>query len=412
MSAAAPADDPNMRKLFPLRQRTGTAAFHLSRNAVGMGFDDLNLLTERQAVMLLAEAQWGSTTYMPCPHCGTLDKHYWSGKERRWKCKCCDKRFSVTSRTPYADHKLPLTKLIKMVFTWINGASGKPALQLRRDWNVAYPTAFTLAHKLREGLLRGFNVGLLAGVHEMDGADMNGRRYREKRNRPQGGGGGPKPTVPAHLLKPKVDPETGEIMGPPKPHKHDKKARMPLDRRLLLVIRQRSVAKGKGAVATRVAVALTESTATVTTMASRFASSESAIMSDEDPSYASFSRLFAEHRTVNHSKAFSMPGGVSNNQAESFNWRMRRLVEGIYLGPSNKYLADYAAEAAWREDTRRLSTGKKLRHILGVTLRVGLSEWWRGYTHGHHRDVELLVEGEQTAKTRGRKKGWKPKPPR
>jgi len=87
-------------------------------------------------------------------------------------------------------------------------------------------------------------------------------------------------------------------------------------------------------------------------------------------------------------------------------------VEGIYLSPSNKYLADYSAEAAWREDTRKLSTGKKLRHVLGVAMRVGLSLWWRGYWQGKHRLVELLVEGPKEAKPRGKKKGWKAKPPR
>ncbi len=412
---AAPGANPNERKLFPLRKRTGTAGFHMSRHAVDEGYDELSKLTERQAVMLLAEAQWGSTTYMPCAHCCTLDTHYWSGKELRWKCKSCGKRFSVTSGTVFADHKLPLTKIIKMAFTWANGASGKPALQLRRDWKVAYQTAFTLAHKLREGLMRGFNVGTLAGTLEMDGADMNGRRYREKRNKPQGGGGAPKPTIPAHLLKPQIDPETGEIlvMGPPKPHKHDKRASMPLDRRILLVIRQRSLTKGSGAVATRIAVALSESSDTVTKAARKFASAESAFMSDEDPSYAKFSQLFAEHKSVNHSKTYSGPGGVNNNQAESFNRRMRRSVEGIYLNPSNKYLSDYAAETAWREDARKLSTGQKLRHVLGVAMRVGLSLWWRGYWQGKHRLVELLISGpKEETRPRGKKPGWKAKPPR
>lgn len=413
-SGSAPGGSARSGTNFPLRKTTGTAGFHLSKDAVDLGFDDLNKLTERQAILMLADARWGSTTYMPCPHCGTLDTHYWFGKERRWKCKSCDKRFSVTSGSVFADHKLSLTKIIKIVFTWVNGSSGKPALQLRRDWNVAYGTAFTLAHKLREGLMRGFNVGVLAGVVEMDGADMNGRRYREKRNKPQGGGNAPKPTIPAHLLKPEVDPETGEILvvGPPKPHKHDKKHRMPPDRRILHVIRLRGLNKGKGASNTRVAVALAESTYTVTAVATRFASAESAVMSDEDPSYAKFSQLFAEHKTINHSKAYSAPGGVSNNQAESFNWRMRRLVEGIYLSPSNKYLVDYAVEAAWREDVRRLSTGKKLRHVLGVALRVGLSLWWRGYHQGKHRIEELLVEGPKPAKGRGKKKGWQERPPR
>jgi hypothetical protein len=277
---------------------------------------------------------------------------------------------------------------------------------------VAYATVFTLLHKLREGLVRGYNTGVLCGVLEMDGADVNGRRYREKRNQPQSGRRPDTPKIPEHLLKPKVDPETGELMGPPKPPKYDKTAKQPDDRRLLLVMRQRSVSAGKGGVATRVAVALRESAKTVVTMAKRFASAESHMMSDEDPAYHSFKTLFASHQTVNHSKEYSREGGVSNNQAESFNWRLRRSVEGIYMGPSNKYLADYACENAWREDARRQSNGTKLQHLLKMALSVGLSIWWRGYTHGKNREEELLVEGNQEAKTRGKPKGWKPKPPR
>lgn len=108
-----------------------------------------------------------------------------------------------------------------------------------------------------------------------------------------------------------------------------------------------------------IAVALGETTATVTTLARRFLSAESTVMSDEDPAYASFSKHFACHEAVAHSKAYSRPGGINNNLAESFNARMRRLLEGIYLNISNKYLTDYAADAAWREGVRKLSTGKK-----------------------------------------------------
>lgn len=103
-------------------------------------------------------------------------------------------------------------------------------------------------------------------------------------------------------------------------------------------------------------------------MAQRFASAESTILSDEDPAYAAFSRLFSEHRTVNHSKGYSDRKGTSNNLAESFNARMRRLVEGIYLNPSGKYLHSYAAEGAWREDCRRLSTGQEAAAL--VELRA------------------------------------------
>lgn len=56
---------------------------------------------------------------------------------------------------------------------------------------------------------------------------------------------------------------------------------------------------------------------------------------------------------------------------------MRRSTEGVYLSASNKYLADYASENVWREDTPRLSTDEKLRYLLRVAMRVGLSRWWR-----------------------------------
>lgn len=415
-AGAAPASEEpkeaGKRKNFPLRKRTGTAAQHLKSHIIDIGTEDLEQLSPREAVMFMAEAMWGSTTYMPCAHCGALDEHYFRAKELRWKCTACGKTFSVTSGTVLADHKLPLTKILKMVFSWANGASGKPALQLRRDWKVAYTTAFTLAHKMREGLLRGFNVGILAGVQEMDGADQLGRRYKEKRNKPQGGGDRGKPAIPAHLMAPKVDAQTGEIEGPPLPPKFGKAAKQPQDRRLMLVMRQRGLARGRGAVATRVGIALTEAATTVTKMATKFASAESHIMTDEDPAYGRFVSLFADHKTVNHSKGYSDRKGTNNNQAESFNWRMKRAVRGIYLNPSVKYLLDYAGEAAWREDTRRLSVGDRFKHLLKSALGVGLSLWWRNYSHGHHRDEELLLEGPQEVATRGKKVGWKPKPPR
>jgi transposase-like protein len=404
-----PAGEAEGPKLFPLRKRTGTAAFHLSTDAVGFGQEDLEQLSEKEAVMFLAETQWGSTTLMPCPHCGTIDTHYWTYAELRWKCKCCDKRFSVTTKTVFADHKLPIKKILKIALSWANGAAGVPALKLRRDWNVAYATVFTLAHKLREGLVRGFNTGLMAGVHEMDGMDINGRRYKEKRNKTRGSSTKGARKIPAHLLKPEDGEEPVEQSTP---DKSDKRARQHPDRRIMLVFTQRGVSEGKGASATRVAIAVHEAKETVNALATKFGSAESVIMSDEDSSYAEFGGIFAGHKTISHSEAYSDGRGVSNNLAESFNARVRRLAEGTYLSISNKYLSSYAVEGAWRTDTRKLSVGDKLKHLFRCALSVGESLWFRGYTHGHHREFELLVEGARSAPGRGRPPGWRPKAPR
>ena len=430
------ADKPKDEKPknFPLRQVTGTAAFHLSKEAVGFGYEDIIRMSPLDVVMFFAEARWGSTEEMPCPHCCTLAKHYWSAARMRWKCTCCGKCFLVTTNTVFAEHKLSLLKILGILFSWANGASGKPALQLRRDWDVSYSAVLTLLHRVREGLLRGFNTGVLCGIQEMDAMDLNGKRYKEKRNKPQGGRSAGTPKVPDELLKkpdsaadanategvgaPSTDADANAsatppvIQGPPTPPKFGKTAKQPPDRRLLLVLRQRSVSKGKGGCATRVCVALSESSSTVTAMAKKYASAESVIMTDEDPSYAKFKKFFAGHQTVSHSETYSLPDGTNNNQAESFNRRMRRGADGIYLNISTKYLADYAAEQAWREDVRKLSTGQKIRHLLRVAMGVGPSHWWCGYTHGEHRKDELLIEGDREAAVLGRKKGQKRKLPR
>lgn len=211
-------------KPIPMRKRSGTAVRRLKPEFSDFGLEDVAALTELQAVHMLAEAFWGSTTTMPCPRCGTYDAHYWRRREMRWKCKCCARTFSVTSGTVFADRKLPLTKLLGILVSWINGAAGKPALQLMRDWRVAYGTAFTIGHKLREGITRGFNTGVLCGVYQMDGLDLLGRNSRNKRGKPQVRKPTAKNQFPEHLLKPEAEPEP-ELVGPLKPPKFDKKAR-------------------------------------------------------------------------------------------------------------------------------------------------------------------------------------------
>ncbi|NHZ44601.1 hypothetical protein F1609_31250 [Massilia sp. CCM 8693] len=91
---------------------------------------------------------------------------------------------------------------------------------------------------------------------------------------------------------------------------------------------------------------------------------------------------------------------------------MRRTAEGVYLSASNKYRKDYAAEQAWREDGRRLSTGRKVAHLFRVVMSVGRSLWWCGYSQGRHRENELLFEGAGAAPGRGKQVGAKRKPPR
>ena len=135
-------------------------------------------------------------------------------------------------------------------------------------------------------------------------------------------------------------------------------------------------------------------------------------MTDEDPSYAAFGRLFEKHDTINHSEAYSKLGGISNNLAESLNARLRHGAEGIYLNQSTKYTHDYSVEQAWRSDYRRTPTGKRLVSLLRYARSAGPFLWWRGFSQGNHWGHELFLEGNEPAKGRGKRKGWQDRPPR
>ena len=364
---------------------------------------DLNVMdiaraSEAESAKMLAKARWGSAELMPCPHCGTIDTHYWRTYDLRWKCKGCGKTFSVTSNTVFADHKKSLSDIATRAFLWMNHASGTPALTAAKNFGEHYSVTYPVRQKLREGLLRGHNVGMTCGVVEADGMDINGRRALEKRGKPQVSPP-KKAEIPKHLVA-----DT-----PEKPPKEEKKAKQPAARRILLSMRQRGISAGSGATATRVGISVVEDSQSVEALARRFVSAESRFETDEDHAYAKFSKLFAGHASVAHSQTFS-ENGVNNNQAESFNARARRAAEGIYLNISNKYLLEYAGEAAFREDCRDLSVRARFMHMFHTVFSVGKSMWFRNYTkpRTRKRDFEPLVTGQLKTHARGPTPGRNP----
>lgn len=111
---------------------------------------------------------------------------------------------------------------------------------------------------------------------------------------------------------------------------------------------------------------------------------------------------------VEHSRRVVGPLGENNNQAEEINWRFDRAERGVYLNIEPKYMLDYAAEIGFRSDTRRLPNGEQLKLALNLALSVGETLWWSGFTHGRHRDVELLITGPRPAGASGPPKGRHP----
>lgn len=399
----------------PKRRRSGTAAWHMSKQAVTLAGPEVVKWSDRECLDFLVQVRFGSMKTVCCPHCGSIGEHYWRVAEKRWKCKGCGSTFSITSGTVFAYRKKSLQDILYSVLMWVNSAGGQPALELKRNVKFTYNTCFVFQHKIREALVRGHNVGLLNGDVEMDGAHQSGRRASEKRGKPQGARPVDKSTdaeeLKAHMLTQKgraaarkagkknktglFDPEFGTALPP--------------DRRILVGVRKRSGVKGKGATSTRVAIGLVESASVVEAVAKDFiAPSESQLNTDTSPAYTTLGRKFGRHRTVEHSKTFSGPNGESNNQAEELNARFDRAEKGIYLNIEPKYLLDYAVETAFRSDTRRMPNGEQLKLAMNLALNVGESIFWKGFTKGRHRHVELTHPLPQLAASSGPPKGQHP----
>lgn len=96
--------------------------------------------------------RWAGTKVAPvCPKCGSLGTYQLS-TTKRFKCRDCKHQFTVTSGTLFASRKLPIRTYLLAIAIFVNGAKGHSALQLSRDLDCQYKTAFVLSHKLREAM--------------------------------------------------------------------------------------------------------------------------------------------------------------------------------------------------------------------------------------------------------------------
>ena len=86
----------------------------------------------------------------------------------------CTHQFTVTSGTIFASRKLAVRDYLLAIAIFCNGAKGISALQLARDLDVQYRTAFVLAHKLREAHGARDRQRDAGGDVEVDGAYFGG----------------------------------------------------------------------------------------------------------------------------------------------------------------------------------------------------------------------------------------------
>ena len=148
--------------------------FLLSAAARSLSLREAFALTDEQAFALFGEVRWGHDADPVCPSCGVAEQHWFLASRQQWRCRACGHTFSVTSGTLFAAHKLPLQVYLAAIAIYTNAVKGLSALQLARDLDVQYKTAFVLMHKLRASLLVHRDETPLAGAVQMDGCYTGG----------------------------------------------------------------------------------------------------------------------------------------------------------------------------------------------------------------------------------------------
>ncbi len=340
--------------------------FLLSSSARKLSPLKIARLSNADAFSLLHELRWRSENEQVCPKCGVQHQAYFISTRKQWRCKHCRHTFSITSGTIFANHKLPLQTYLFAIALFVNAVKGISACQLSRDLNVQYKTAFTLAHKIRESLMVQRELFPLSGEIHIDGTYVHSApRAKNKKSE-------------------RVDRRLKAHANP--------------NKRAVLVMRERYSEKMTentphliGAKRTLTFPILSENTHTVNTLAETYITRNSRVHADENTAYDELMGNYDLHR-VNHQREYRSDDGITNNLAESYFARFKRMYYGQVHKMSNIYLDNYANEIAYREDTRRKDNLTIFKDILDKCLATSSENDWKGYWQGHHRTQERLYQ--------------------
>ena len=252
-----------------------------------------------------------------CPRCGSLGTHVVkSGKPMPYRCRDCRKYFSVKTGTAIEASNLPMRTWAYAIYLWLTSLKGVSAMKLQRDLKVSYPTAWFVAHRLREAFAS--QAGVFSGPVEVDETYMGGKRKnmrKSKRTKLEGRG-----TVGKAAIAGIKDRETNAV---------------------------------------RAKVVDDTKTETLMRFILERIKPETTIFTDDAVAYDNL----GNHESVKHSAREYVRGDVHTNGVESFWSMLKRAHMGTFHKLSVKHLQRYVNEFVGRHNIRELNSVDQMAFV-------------------------------------------------
>lgn len=277
-------------------------------------------LNEDAAREYLEHQRWPNGAI--CPHCESTRAYKLQARpdSKRpvrkgvWKCRTCQKQFTVRIGTIFEDSHIPLYQWVSAFQFLCASKKGMSAHQLHRMLNITYKSAWFMAHRIRYAMAQPPSADKLQGIIEADETYIGGKAHGKR-------GRGADNKVPVFALV--------QRGGDVRSFKTDRVT----SKNLKGMIREH-VDKG------------------------------SIIMTDEFLAYKGLGKEFADHQTVNHGSGEYVRDNVHTNTAEGYFSLLKRGITGTYHHISQQHLDRYLAEFNFRYNSRKVEDG--IRMLLAI----------------------------------------------
>jgi transposase-like protein len=286
-------------------------------------FSDLDVATE-----FVAKLRWPNGPV--CPRCESTEHSYLTTR-RIWKCKGCQKQYSVKLGSIFEDSPLGLDKWLPAIWLIANSKNGVSSHELGRALGVTQKSAWFMLHRIRLAMRSG-SFDMLNGAVEVDETFIGGKaRNMHKADRVRKFGKDAKgihPSIGKTAVIGMIE-RGGKV-----------RARVIEDtkRRTLQSYVRDNVAEGTN------------------------------VYTDSHPSYSGLEIDF-DHRVVDHAERY-VDGNVHTNYMENFWALLKRGLHGTYISVKPFHLYRYLDERMFTFNERDLTDlGRFTAVLASVTGR-------------------------------------------